>query len=251
MTGEVRSLHVFDGEEDGIGIFYLLTVFILFRSFSVFFVCRSCQYQRSLTFLFKMLVVIIRRSIGIVIHQSERNLGIAIQIRRKLLVDIIVFIIRTFIRCTGHWQFSCKSRCVVVFVCRSTYIECVFIGCLFCFQIALIVFIMSTSHLPALDVYLLTLLESGKGGKTIRVVVVEVDVFLIGITRDVGIIIIVETSNIPVVDFCRIRIRSILHGIESGRRAVVDDISVVLGVSRIQWEDEVTGGFQETFGCSS
>ena len=75
------------------------------------------------------------------------------------------------------------------------------------------------------------------------------NLFLIGITRDVGVIIIVETSDIPVVYFCLfIRIGSFSHRIESGRRAVVDDVSVVIGVVRIQWEDEVTGGFQEAFG---
>ena len=84
MSGEVRSLNVFDGEEDGVGIFYLLTIFILLL---------GSQYQRSLTFLFKMLVVIIRRSIGIVIHQSERNLGISIQICWELAIQAIALVI--------------------------------------------------------------------------------------------------------------------------------------------------------------
>ena len=63
MTGEVRSLHIFDGEEDGIGIFNL---------FSICIGQLGSQYQCSLTFLGEMGVIIIRRCIGgIIIHQSE------------------------------------------------------------------------------------------------------------------------------------------------------------------------------------
>ena len=74
------------------------------------------------------------------------------------------------------------------------------------------------------------------------------NLFLIGITRNVGVEIIVVTSYIPVVDFCiRVRIFT-FHRIESGRRAVVDDKTVAAYIGVIQWEDEVTGGFQEAVG---
>ena len=70
---------------------------------------------------------------------------------------------------------------------------------------------------------------------------------LIGITCNVGIIIIVVSGNIPVVDFrqgiwiCSVR------GIETCRRTVVNDITVVLFILHIRREYEVTCRFEEVF----
>ena len=68
-----------------------------------------------------------------------------------------------------------------------------------------------------------------------------------------GIVIVVEACYIPIVNrnlVIRIGFSFIIHTIESGREAVVNNEAVLLG---IVWEDEVSGGFQEVYlvsGCS-
>ena len=106
---------------------------------------------------------------------------------------------------------------------------------------------MSASHLPTLECDSLTGIQTSKSGQSIRVVVIEDDMFLICITCDVGIIIIVVSGNIPVMDFRQgVWIFSI-HGIETCRRTVVDDITVVLLIVHIRREYEVTCRFEEVF----
>ena len=66
-----------------------------------------------------------------------------------------------------------------------------------------------------------------------------------------GIVIVVETCYIPIVNInivIRICLSSLIHTIESGRKAVVNNEAVLLG---IVWEDEVSGGFQEVYLVSA
>ena len=66
-----------------------------------------------------------------------------------------------------------------------------------------------------------------------------------------GIVIVVETCYIPIVNInlvIRICLSCLIHTIESGREAVVNNEAVLLG---IVWEDEVSGGFQEVYLVSA
>ena len=66
-----------------------------------------------------------------------------------------------------------------------------------------------------------------------------------------GIVIVVETCYIPIVNInlvIRICFSCFIHTIESGREAVVNNEAVLLG---IVWEDEVSGGFQEVYLVSA
>ena len=102
---------------------------------------------------------------------------------------------------------------------------------------------MSASHLPTVDAYRLTALQARKHGKSILVVAVELDRKirrrLEGVTRDMGIVIVVETRYIPIVD---IRQTVGVTAVVSRRETVIHDVSSIL-----VWEHEVTRSFQEVF----
>ena len=106
---------------------------------------------------------------------------------------------------------------------------------------------MSAAHLPLLDAHLLSALQSGKHSQTVLVVTVELERMvlrrLVSVARDVHIIIIVETGDIPVVHLHRIH-RLIRcggrDGVIASRETVVHDVaSLMIG------EDEVARGFEE------
>ena len=103
---------------------------------------------------------------------------------------------------------------------------------------------MSASHLPTVDTYRLTALQARKHGKAILIVAVELDRKirrrLEGVTRDMGIVIVVETRYIPIVDIRQFGF--IGTTVVSRREAVVHDVSSIL-----VWEHEVTRSFQEVF----
>ena len=108
---------------------------------------------------------------------------------------------------------------------------------------------MSASHLPAVYAYRLVALQSGKNGKTVLVVAIEFEriVFrrVVGISGDVGIVIVMEACNIPIVNLHVFDFEpGILprDGVVSRREAVVNDVSALM-----VREYEVAGCLKEVF----
>ena len=200
--------------------------------------------------------------IHVVVVQTESNLGIAsldgIIEYIGLIINIIILLL------FRHGQDGRKSFFVYIRLVfggstykggsiRCAHVELILFWCIF-LQIALVVFLlfvvavrMSASHLPTLNPYLGSWLQASKGGKTIRVVVVEGDFLLIGITRNVGVVIIVVARYVPVVDVhLLVWILACIQTVESLWRTIVYDEAVVAFlVGVVQWEDEVSCCFEE------
>ena len=100
---------------------------------------------------------------------------------------------------------------------------------------------MSAAHLPCLDAHLLSALQTREHSQTVLVVAVELQRIvlrrLVGVARDVHIIIIVEARDIPVV---HLDVLHILSRIIARRETVVHDVA-----SLVIREDEVARGFEE------
>ena len=108
---------------------------------------------------------------------------------------------------------------------------------------------MSASHLPAVYAYRLVALQSGKNGKTVLIVAIEFEriVFrrVVGISGDVGIVIVMEACNIPIVNLHVFDFElGILprDGVVSRREAVVNDVSALM-----VREYKVAGCLKEVF----
>ena len=202
--------------------------------------------------------------IHVVVVQTESNLGIA---SLDGIIEYFGLIINTInLLLFRHGQDGRKSFFVYIRLVfggstykggsiRCAHVELILFWCIF-LQIALVVFLlfvvavrMSASHLPTLNPYLGSWLQASKGGKTIRVVVVEGDFLLIGITRNVGVVIIVVARYVPVVDVhLFVWILAVLQTVESLWRTIVNDEAVVAClVGVVQWEHEVSCCFEEVY----